>query len=41
MFHEQIHAINSWRKGPKRYDTVFLTGNSDLEGFPGLLISHV
>ena len=41
MFRERIRAVKSWRKGPGRYDTVFLSGNTDLEGFQGLLVARV
>ena len=43
MFRERIRAVPSWRKGPARYDTVFLSGDPDsiLEGFRGLLVARV
>jgi hypothetical protein len=41
MFRERIRAVPSWRKGPARYDTVFLSGDPTLEGFQGLLVARV
>ncbi|KAF8811354.1 hypothetical protein BYT27DRAFT_7253052 [Phlegmacium glaucopus] len=41
LFRERIRAVDSWRKGPGRHDTVFLSGDPDLEGFCGLLVARV
>ncbi|KDR77955.1 hypothetical protein GALMADRAFT_94455 [Galerina marginata CBS 339.88] len=41
MFRERIRAVDSWRKGPGRHDTIFLSGDPDLEGFRGLLVARV
>ena len=39
MRHERIHAVKSWRKGPPRYDTVFVNMNSE-KGMHGLHIAR-
>jgi hypothetical protein len=41
MFRERIRAVDSWRKGPGRHDTVFLSGDPGKEGFLGLLVARV
>jgi hypothetical protein len=41
MFRECIRAVDSWRKGPGRHDTVFLSGDPGKEGFLGLLVARV
>ena len=43
MFRERIRAVPSWRKGPARYNTVFLSDDSTgtHEGFQGLLVARV
>jgi hypothetical protein len=41
MYRERIRAVDSWRKGPERHDTVFISGNPDLDGFQGLLVGRV
>ena len=41
MFRERIRAVDSWRKGPGRHDTVFVSGDPDKEGFHGLLVARV
>jgi hypothetical protein len=41
MFRERICAVDSWRKGPERHDTVFLSGDPEKEGFLGLLVARV
>jgi len=39
MRRERIRAVKSWRKGPGRYDTIFV--NTDLPGMGGLDIARV
>ena len=41
MRRERIRAVKSWRKGPGRYDTIFVNTNSTLEGMRGLEIARV
>ncbi|KAF8957103.1 hypothetical protein BDZ97DRAFT_120310 [Flammula alnicola] len=41
MFRERIRAVDSWRKGPGRRDTVFLSGGPGLEGFRALLVARI
>ena len=41
MFRERIRVVDSWRKGPRRHDTVFVSGDPDKEGFLGLLVVRV
>ncbi|KAF8886311.1 hypothetical protein BD779DRAFT_1611774 [Infundibulicybe gibba] len=36
MYRERIHATQSWRHGPARYDCVFIEKDPDLDGFRGL-----
>ena len=40
MCHEQIRAVKSWRKGPGRYDTVFVNTDSSAEGMRGLEVAR-
>jgi hypothetical protein len=40
MRRERIHAVKSWRKGPARYDTVFVNMNS-AKGMRGLDVARV
>ncbi|KAF8328032.1 hypothetical protein F5887DRAFT_1083299 [Amanita rubescens] len=39
--HQRIYCTPSWRKGPPRYDCVFVNNNSDLPGFKGLWVGQV
>jgi hypothetical protein len=41
MRRERIHAINSWRNGPGRYDCVFINADASAEGMLGLDIARV
>lgn len=41
MRREIIRATPSWRRGPPRYDTVFVNSNPDLEGMRGLDVVRV
>jgi hypothetical protein len=41
MHREFIRATPSWRKGPGRYDCIYVEGNSNLDGFSGLMVAHV
>ena len=41
MHRERIHAVKSWRKGPGRYDTIFVNTDSSMEGMRGLEVAHV
>jgi hypothetical protein len=41
MCHEHIHAVKSWRKGPGRYDMIFVNTDSSMEGMQGLDIACV
>jgi hypothetical protein len=41
MRHERIRAVKSWRKGPGRYDTIFVNTDSSKEGMRGLDIARV
>lgn len=41
MRHERIRSVKSWRGGPARYDCVFMEGDSEEEGFSGLLVGRV
>ncbi|KAF5365298.1 hypothetical protein D9758_005472 [Tetrapyrgos nigripes] len=42
MRHELIRSVKSWRKGPARYDCVFMEGDDGGEvGFEGLLVGRV
>jgi hypothetical protein len=38
---ERIRAVKSWRKGPGRYDTVFVNTNSSAAGMRGLDVARV
>ena len=38
---EHIHAVKSWRKGPGRYDTIFVNTDPSMEGMQGLDIARV
>ncbi|KAF8229545.1 hypothetical protein L208DRAFT_1286234, partial [Tricholoma matsutake] len=38
---ERIHAVKSWRKGPSRYDTIFVNTDSSLEVMRGLNVAHI
>jgi hypothetical protein len=41
MRRERIRAVKSWRKGPGRYDTIFVNTDSSIEGMRGLDIARV
>lgn len=41
MCHERIRAVGSWRKGPGRYDTIFVNADSSMEGMRGLEVARV
>ena len=41
MRRERIRAVKSWRKGPGRYDTIFVNTDPSMEGMKGLEISRV
>ena len=41
MRRERIRAMKSWRKGPGRYDTIFVNTDPSLEGMRGLEIARV
>jgi hypothetical protein len=41
MRRERIRAVKSWRKGPGRYDTIFVNADSSIEGMRGLEIARV
>ncbi|KAE9385392.1 hypothetical protein BT96DRAFT_960753 [Gymnopus androsaceus JB14] len=41
MHHECIRSVKSWRGGPARYNCVFMEGDSNEEGFSGLLVGRV
>jgi hypothetical protein len=41
MRRERIQAVSSWRKGPPRYDTVFVNADATAEGMRGLYVGRV
>jgi hypothetical protein len=41
MRRERIRAMKSWRKGPARYDTIFVNTDSSAEGMRGLDVARV
>jgi hypothetical protein len=41
MRRERIRAVNSWRKGPSRYDTIFVNTDPSAEGMRGLNVARV
>ncbi|KIM36915.1 hypothetical protein M413DRAFT_77676 [Hebeloma cylindrosporum] len=41
MFRERIRAVSSWRRGPPRYDCVFVERDPDQPGFQGLFVARV
>lgn len=41
MFRERIRAVKSWRKGPGRYDCVYVEQDASLPGFRGCLVARV
>ncbi|KAF5372219.1 hypothetical protein D9758_004938 [Tetrapyrgos nigripes] len=41
MRHERIRSTTSWRRGPSRYDCVFMEGDQQEDGFGGLLVGRV
>ena len=41
MRRERIHAVESWRKGPARYDTILVNTDSSMKGMRGLDVARV
>jgi len=41
MRRERMRAVKSWRKGPSRYDTIFVNTDPSVEGMKGLDIARV
>ncbi|KZP25932.1 hypothetical protein FIBSPDRAFT_732975 [Athelia psychrophila] len=41
MRRERIRAVTSWRKGPPRYDCIFVSTNTAAEGMRGLNVARV
>ncbi|KAG6825469.1 hypothetical protein H0H92_003615 [Tricholoma furcatifolium] len=41
MLRERIQAVPSWRRGPPRYDCIFVSHDDTLPGFRGLLVAQV
>jgi hypothetical protein len=41
MHRERIRATPTWRKGPGRYDCIFVDSEPDTEGFAGLHVARV
>jgi hypothetical protein len=41
MRRERMRAVKSWRKGPGRYDTIFVNTDPSVEGMKGLDIARV
>ena len=41
MRRERIRAVNSWRRGPSRYDTIFVNTDPSVEGMRGLDVVRV
>jgi hypothetical protein len=41
MRRERIRAVKSWRKGPGRYDTIFVNTDPSIEGMRGLEVARV
>ena len=41
MHCERIRAVKSWRKGPRRYDTIFVNTDPSAEGMHGLDVARV
>ena len=41
MRRERIRAVKSWRKGPGRYDTIFVNTDPSVEGMKGLNVARV
>ena len=41
MRYERIRAVKSWRKGPKRFDTIFINTDASAEGMRGLDVARV
>ena len=41
MRYERIRAVDTWRKGPARYDCIFVETDPDAPGMHGLDIAHV
>lgn len=39
--HQVIHCTKSWKKGPPRYDCVFVNNGTNLPGFEGLWVGQV
>jgi hypothetical protein len=41
MRRERIHTVKSWRKGPGRYDTIFINTDPSFNGMQGLEVARV
>ena len=41
MRHERIRAVKSWRKGPRRHDTIFVNTDASAQGMDGLDVARV
>ena len=41
MRRERIRAVKSWRKGPGRYDTIFVNTGPSIEGMWGLEVARI
>jgi len=41
MRRERIYAVKSWRKGPGRFDTIFVNTDPSMEGMRGLEVARV
>jgi hypothetical protein len=41
MRRERIRAVKSWRKGPGRYDTIFVNTDPTMDGMQGLDVARV
>jgi hypothetical protein len=41
MCRERIRAVKSWRKGPGRYDTIFVNTNPSMDGMQGLEVARM
>ncbi|KAF8258732.1 hypothetical protein EI94DRAFT_1753751, partial [Lactarius quietus] len=41
MCHECICATPTWKKGIGHYDCVYIKGDTESEGFSGLLVAHI
>ena len=41
MHYKHIHAMKSWRKGPKCFNTIFINTDASAKGMWGLDVAHV